>query len=77
MELRLHERPNRCLACNLTQGLPQVFARHPVIDLKGLVEAIGGLLGGAMVCGEWQLGRTIQKSRSLHCLPLQISVRQP
>ena len=30
MELRLHERPGRCLACNLTQGLPQVFSGLPL-----------------------------------------------
>ena len=35
--LNLRERPGCCLACNLTYGLPEVFARHPVIDLKGMV----------------------------------------
>jgi hypothetical protein len=72
MELRLHERPGRCLACNLTQGLPQVFGRHPVINIKGLVEEIGELLKGQAACSEWSLGSTEQRSRSLHIVPVRI-----
>jgi hypothetical protein len=74
--LNLHERPGRCLACNLTQGLPEVFKRHPVINVKGLVEAIGSLLGDGLVCEDWQLGRTLQKDRSLHCIPLEIKLKK-
>ena len=72
MDLQLHQRPNRCLACNLTQGLPQVFARHPVIDVKGIVREIEGLLGDAYTCPSWSLGYTEQRSRTLHVIPLQI-----
>lgn len=75
--LNLHERPGRCLACNLTSGLPQVFSRHPVVNVKGLVEEIEKLLAGTMVCESWKLEHTIQKGRSLHCIPLQIQLRQP
>lgn len=75
--LNLHERPGCCLACNLTSGLPQVFSRHPVINIKGLVQDIEKLLGGTMVCESWKVGHTIQKGRSLHCIPLQIQLRQP
>ena len=75
--LNLHERPGRCLACNLTSGLPGVFSRHPVINIKGLVEEIEKLLGGKMVCESWNMGHTQQKSRSLHSIPLQIEVRLP
>ena len=74
--LNLRERPGCCLACNLTYGLPEVFARHPVIDLKGLVRDIEGRLGGEMVCGDWRLGRTVQQDSSLHSIPLEIEVRQ-
>jgi hypothetical protein len=70
--LNLHERPGRCLACNLTHGLPEVFKRHPIINIKGLVAEIERLLGGEMVCADWTLGYTIQKGRSLHCIPLTI-----
>ena len=74
--LNLRERPGRCLACNLTYGLPEVFVRHPVIDLKGLVRDIEGRLGGEMVCGDWRLGRTVQQDNALHSIPLEIEVRQ-
>jgi hypothetical protein len=73
--LNLHERPGRCLACNLTSGLPEVFSRHPVINVKGLVGEIEKLLEGKMVCESWKVGRTLQKGRSLHCIPLYIQVR--
>ncbi len=73
--LNLHERPGRCLACNLTTGLPEVFSRHPVINVKGLVVEIEKLMGGRMVCESWKIGRTLQKGRSLHCIPLHIQVR--
>lgn len=73
--LNLHERPGRCLACNLTHGLTEVFKRHPIINIKGLVDDIGKLLGEGMRCEDWQLGRTIQKGRSLHCIPLQIKLK--
>ena len=29
-EFQLKQRPGKCLACNLTYGLPNVFSRHPV-----------------------------------------------
>ncbi len=76
MELRLHERPNRCLACNLTQGLPQVFSRHPVINVQGIVKDIEVLLGGSYRCTSWSLGYTEQPNRSLHVIPLKIVVEK-
>jgi len=72
--LNLHERPGRCLACNLTHGLPEVFKRHPIINVKGLVDEAVKLLGESASCADWQLGRTIQKEKSMHCIPLQIKV---
>jgi len=74
--LDLHERPGRCLACNLTSGLPEVFARHKVINIAGLVADIEKKLEGRAKCGDWKLGRTQQVSKSLHCIPLQISLAQ-
>lgn len=76
MDLRLHERPNRCLACNLTQGLPQVFSRHPIINVKGIVKDIETLLGNTCRCTGWSLGFTEQQSRSLHVIPLKIVVEK-
>ena len=72
--LNLLERPGRCLACNLTYGLPEVFGRHPVINIKGLVRDIEQLLGGHLRCTTWELGRTVQKGRSLHCIPLRMQM---
>lgn len=71
-ELHLSERPGKCLACNLTYGLPEVFSRHPLINLKGLVQEIGTLLGEAGNCTGWKLGTTRQVKKSLHVVPLQV-----
>ena len=72
--LDLHERPGCCLACNLTYGLPEVFTRHPVINIKGLVRDIEQKLDGTAACGEWKLGNTVQHDKSIHSIPLIISV---
>ena len=74
MELKLHERPGCCLACNLTQGLPQVFSRHPIINVKGVVEDVNKLLGDKASCKEWSLGYTEQRQKELHVIPINISL---
>lgn len=73
-DLRLLQRPGKCLACNLTYGLPQVFSRHPVINLKAVVDSIDQLLGDKASCTDWRLGRTREVSRELHVVPLQIEL---
>jgi len=72
--LDLHERPGCCLACNLTYGLPEVFSRHPVINIKGLVRDIEQRLPAQASCADWRLGTTIQQSRSQHYIPLTIQL---
>jgi hypothetical protein len=74
MDLLLHERPNCCLACNLTQGLPQVFSRHPIINITGIVREVDALLGDTYQCGDWSLGYTEQYSKSLHAIPIKIAI---
>ena len=74
LELRLHERPGCCLACNLTQGLPQVFARHPVINVAGVVEAVNKMLAGQAKSRGWSLGRTEQRRKEMHLIPLIIEL---
>jgi hypothetical protein len=74
-EMALSARPGRCLACNLTWGLPEVFSRHPVIDIEGLVERIGEVLNGASRPVSWELGQTRQVSRDLHVIPLTIRLK--
>lgn len=73
-DLELHERPGKCLACNLTYGLPEVFSRHPVINIKGLVEAVGKHLDSAAAIKGWRLGATHSVSKSLHTVPLTINL---
>jgi len=71
----LKQRPGKCLACNLTYGLPQVFSRHPVINMKGLIRDIDHLLDGQAKCRDWQFGRTREISKTLHVIPLSVSLR--
>ena len=75
LELLLHERPGCCLACNLTQGLPQVFSRHPVINVNSIVRDIDKLIGDRSTCGEGSLGHTEQRSSSLHVIPIKINIQ--
>jgi hypothetical protein len=71
-ELQLHERPEKCLACNLTYGLPEVFSRHPLLNIKGMVEKIESLLGEETKCISWELGTTQTPASNMHIIPLTI-----
>ena len=66
----LHQRPGKCLRCNLTYGLPEVFKRHPVIDAKGLASAIAEEAGWAPF--SWELGRTEEIRDDLHVIPFTV-----
>jgi hypothetical protein len=72
--LHLIQRPGKCLACNLTYGLPEVFSRHPVINIKGLVADINKLVDGRLNCKQWSLTNTKSVSSALHIIPLVIQV---
>ena len=67
----LKQRPGKCMACNLTYGLPQVFSRHPLINLSGMVEKIGNNLPGYS-CVNWELGKTMEMSEERHIIPFYI-----
>jgi len=71
-ELRLTQRPGKCLACNLTYGLPQVFSRHPIINVQGIADAVAEATGNASAT--WKLGTTQEISHMLHVIPLLITV---
>ena len=73
--LTLTERPGRCLACNLTYGLPEVFSRHPIINLNGLVAEIDALLGAVATCGTWKIGVTQATTKNSHTIPLTIQLQ--
>jgi len=68
----LVRRPGKCLACNLTYGLPQVFDRHPVIDLAGLAKNIEQHLRGNHRIRHWELGETREVTRDLHSVPFTV-----
>ncbi len=73
-ELQLCERPGRCLSCSLTYGLPEVFTRHPIINIAGLVDEIDRLLAGRAKTTGWSLGRTREVSSSIHVIPLTVTL---
>ena len=73
-EFRLDQRPGKCLACHLTFGLPEVFARHPIIDVAGVVRQIDALMPDGNRCSDWRIGRTREVSQQRHVLPLAIDL---
>lgn len=69
----LHQRANKCLACNLTHGLPQVFSRHPVINVKGLAAELCALAEWPEGSWKWELDHTQEVSDALHVVPFILS----
>jgi len=70
--LRLTQRTGKCISCSLTYGLPEVFTRHPIINIKGLVQNIEAHLDGRGRCVDWRLGSTQEISNEIHVIPLII-----
>ena len=66
----LHRRPGKCLACQLTHGLPYVFRRHPVIDAAGVAKTLAELAGWPADTVQWEIGETLQQSKDEHLIPL-------
>ena len=44
LAFELRQRPGKCLVCNLTYGLPQVFQRHPVLNVAGVAKAVADVI---------------------------------
>ena len=76
-EFQLKQRPGKCLACHLTYGLPEVFLRHPVIDVAGVIRQIDSRMINGQRCVEWSLGRIREVSRAMHVLPLTVKLTPP
>lgn len=76
VELGFHltQRPGKCLVCSLTYGLPKVFARHPLIDIQGMIQKIKE---AGVPVKDWRLGQTSEKKRSLHVIPFYIDTVTP
>lgn len=75
-EFRLVQRKGKCLACNLTYGLPNVFSRHPIINVAGLAEKIGAMLDGQAEVEKWTLGSTREISHTTHVIPLTLVLKK-
>lgn len=71
-QFNLRQRPGKCLVCNLTFGLPQVFSRHPIINIEGLVKGIESMINHTVQCNRWELGQTKEISSDLHVIPLTL-----
>ncbi|OAG27843.1 hypothetical protein [Thermodesulfatator autotrophicus] len=74
LELRLTARPDKCLACNLTSGLPPVLKKHPILNLAGIVSEIAQKLEPGYKVDSWDLGWTEEVNHDLHVIPLVIKV---
>jgi len=70
----LTQRSGKCLSCNLTYGLPQVFSRHPVLNVKGVAEAVAVALGKEASGVVWELGATREESSTHHSIPFIVTV---
>jgi hypothetical protein len=76
LEFHLKQRPNKCMACHLTYGLPEVFERHPIINIKGLTKELEELFEGMIRCTSWSLGFTAELSDQLHVIPLILEIEE-
>ncbi len=64
------------MACNLTYGLPQVFERHPVINLRGVVHAIEGRLKSIWKVVGWETGSTQVVDPRVNIIPVFIRLER-
>ena len=71
LAFHLTQRPGKCLVCSLTYGLPNVFSRHPLINIKGMVEK---MIEAGVPVKNWRLGDTEESSSSLHIIPFYLDL---
>ncbi len=69
----LHQRPEKCLVCSLTYGLPQVFQRHPLINTANIAKEVAKALGWNPDTVSFTLGRTEEHGSDLHSIPFIIN----
>ena len=72
LAFNLVKRPGKCLVCSLTYGLPNVFSRHPLINIKGMVKKIEEETG--IRIKSWRMGDTQEQSTSLHIIPFFLNL---
>ncbi len=71
LAFNLVQRPGKCLVCSLTYGLPNVFARHPLININNMVKKIEEK---GIKVKSWRLGNTSEQTSSLHTIPLYLDL---
>lgn len=72
LAFNLVKRPGKCLVCSLTYGLPNVFSRHPLINIKGMVKKIEE--GTGIRIKSWRMGDTEEQSTALHTIPFYLNL---
>ncbi len=76
LDFILTERPGKCMACSLTRGLPPVFERHPIINIKNIVEQIHQKLSPQWSVKDWTLGSTTVINSNTNCIPLMLRLEK-
>lgn len=71
LAFQLVRREGHCLKCSITYGLPEVFLRHPVIDLWGVAAAVAARLGWSGDIS-WSLGKVMDINEDLQMIPFRI-----
>ncbi len=67
----LAQRPDKCLACSLTYGLPNVFSRHPLININGMIKKFKDK---GIKIQAWRLGNTKEENSSMHTIPMYLDL---
>ena len=74
LAFELHQRPGKCLACNLTYGLPQVFQRHPILNVAGVARAVAEKLGWPIFVKPANAGSSVGISKARDMAELEAAV---
>lgn len=71
LAFELVRRPGKCLTCSLTYGLPEVFQRHPVINIEQISKEIANALGWHRA-PSYRLGKTTEINDDLQLIPFMV-----
>ncbi len=75
LAFELVRRPGKCLKCSLTYGLPEVFRRHPLLNIAEVATRVAQAAGmeGDIA---WELGQVRELGDDLHVIPFNIHKKQ-
>lgn len=71
LAFQLVRREGKCLLCSLTDGLPEVFKRHNIINAAGIAAEVAKMLGwqnGA----NWSIGEKMDINEDLQMIPFVV-----